>query len=202
MTPPHPADQYYVPPVPDDFRQGDIYRDVLHLMRSTPDFEVLRTFLAKGGRTQVFLHDEKDPPKGGFHWDSKESVAAEGQLAMAIILTHDCEIENADSKEHRLIGLVRPLDRLNPDDRTVIVEGRHFGRMYLPSWHEVGMPESYLDLRRFTTLRGDALPDKLRIASMTDLGRDILQAAIIRYLTEMYRGEPPPGGPIPIPAEA
>ena len=67
------------------------------------------------------------------------------------------------------------------------MQGLHIGRLYLPAWEEVGLPESYVDLRRFTTQRGDALPNEGRIASMTDFGRDVLQAAIIRYLTEMYR---------------
>jgi len=188
ISPQHPADQYYVLPIHGDFRQGDIYCDVPHIMLSKPGFEVLRTFQAKGGRTQVFLHDENNPPRDGFHWESKECVAAEGQLGKAIVLTHDCEIENADSREHRLVGLLRPLDRLDARDREIIIQGLHFGRFYLPAWHDVGLPESYLDLRRITTLRKDALPDQLRIASMTDFGREILQAAIIRYLTEMYRG--------------
>ena len=189
MTSPQgPAGRYYTAPVPRDFRQGDIYRDVLHIMLTEPEFAVLRTFQAKGGRTQVFLHGPGNPPKDGFHWESKERVVAEGQLRMAIVLTHDCEIENADSREHRLIGLLRPLDRLGSGDQEIIIQGRHFGRLYLPAWSEVGLPESYLDLRRITTLRNDALPGENRIASMADFGRELLQAAIIRYLTEMYRG--------------
>jgi hypothetical protein len=183
------AELYYVAPAPGDFRQGDIYRDVLHIMLSLPGFQVLRTREAPGGRTQVFLHTETNPPRDGFRWESKERVEAEGQLALGIVLTHDCEIENPDSRHHRLVGLVRPLDRLDARDQEIIVQNRHYGRLYLPAWADVGLSESYLDLRRITTLRRDALPDDHRIASMTDLGREILQAAIIRYLTEMYRGQ-------------
>ena len=142
----------------------------------------------------MFLHGEDSPPREGFKWESKERVVAEGQLAMAIVLTHDCEIENPDSRQHRLVGLLRLFDRLGDRDKGIILENRHFGRLYLPSWPEVGLPESYLDLRRITTLRGDALPDSHRIASMTDFGREVLQFAIIRYLTEMYRD---PDAPFP-----
>jgi len=158
-------------------------------MLSRPGFSVLRTWQGKGGRPGVFLHDEANPPKDGFKWDSKERVEAEGQLALGIVVTHDCEIENPDSRHHRLVGLVRPLDRLDVRDQEIIVQNRHYGRLYLPAWAEVGLPESYLDLRRITTFRRDALPDDHRIASMTDFGRQALQDAVIRYLTEMYRGQ-------------
>lgn len=184
----NPATLYYTAAIPDDFRQGDIYSEVLHVMLSEPGFQVLRMFQGRGGRTTVSMHNEGNAPHGGFKWDdSKELVQAEGQLAMAVVLTHDCEIENPDSRQHRLVGILRSLDRLSDSDREVILEGRHFGRLYLPSWPDVGLPESYLDLRRITTLRGDALPEAQRIASMTDFGREVLQRAIIRYLTEKYR---------------
>jgi hypothetical protein len=106
---------------------------------------------------------------------------------MFVVLTHDCEIENDDNKEHRLIGLLRQLDNLSDPDKQVVVAGDHYGRLYLPSWHEVGLTETYLDLRRITTLRHSALVAADRVASMTDLGREVLQRATIRYLTEMHR---------------
>ncbi len=137
----------------------------------------------------VSLHDEARPPEGGFWWESrgKEHVQAEGQLGSAIVLTHDCEIENDDSRHHRLIGLLRALDQLNDRDKDIIVQGSHYGRLYLPPWPDVGLAESYLDLRRITTIRQDALPENHRIASMTDFGRELVQRSIIRYLTEMHR---------------
>ena len=182
-----PDEYYYVLPTLGDFRQGDIYRDCLHLMLSQSGYRVLRERPAAQGRTQVFLHGEENPPKDGFRWDSKENVAAEGQLAMCVVLTHDCETENADNRNHRLIGLVRPLELLPTSDRQIVVQNRNYARLYLPAWHAQGIPESYLDLRRITTIRRDALPEDKRIASMTDGGREILQKAIIRYLTNQYR---------------
>lgn len=183
------ASRYYVTPVVGDFRQGDIYATALHLMLTGPDVEVLRgPFSAKGGKQAMYLHTLAAPPVGGFNWTEKERVAADGQISTCIVLTHDCEIENSDNKEHRLIGIVRELDRLSDADRDVIVRNEHFGRMYLPSWHAVGLSESYVDLRRITTVRGAAtLPEADRIASMTDLGRELLQDAVIRYLTEQHR---------------
>lgn len=158
-------------------------------MLSTPGYEVVRTRQARGGRVEAFLHGQDNPPKDGFKWDDKEATLAEGQLRWGVVLTHDCEIENEDNKRHRLLGLLRPLDALRPEDQEVIVGGHHYGRLYLPAWDEVGLPESYADLRRITTLRLDALPGDQRVCSMSDFGREVLQKAIIRYLTEQMRGD-------------
>ncbi|MDP9236712.1 MAG: hypothetical protein M3P30_04815 [Chloroflexota bacterium] len=186
MTDPPSAEDYYVTPIEGDFRQGDIYTDTLHLVLSEPGWIVAREFSAKGGRTQLFTHTPDDPPKSPLTWE-KERVIAEGQLGMAIVLTHDCEIAHDDSRSHRLVGLVRPLGTLTPTDAAVIVSGAHLGRLYIPAWTSVGLPESYLDLRRITTLREDALPLGNRIASMSDYGRRVLQVAVIRYITELHR---------------
>lgn len=133
------------------------------------------------------LHGPENPPQGGFKWPNKDDVRAEGQVTWGIVITHDCEIENDDSRHQRLVGLIRSLASLNDSDKATIVSGRHFGRLYLPAWDEVNFPESYLDLRRITTLRQDALPSDNRVASLTDFGREVLQAGVIRYLTEKYR---------------
>lgn len=188
-SPQNPVTLYYTTPIPGDFRQGDIYRDVLQIALSASGFRVLRPFTASGGREAMRVHGPEDEPQGGFRWGSKEQVQADGQLGLAVVLTHDCEIENDDSSHHRLIGLLRPLDPLSAQEKDTVIEGRHIGRLYVPSWHDVGLPESYLDLRRITTVRQNALPDDHRIASMTDFGRTVLQRAIIQYLTEMYRDD-------------
>ena len=162
-------------------------------MLSEPGFIVLREITIRGGRRAFLPHDADDPPAGGFTWESKESVRAEGQVGLAVILTHDCEIENPDSREHRLMAVVRPLLNLSPSDREIVRGNRHFGRMWLPAWDAVELPESYVDFRRITTLRKDALPHDHRIASMTDVGRELLQKFTIRYLTEQERVLPEAG---------
>jgi hypothetical protein len=186
---------YFTEPIPDDFRQGDVYHDVLHLMFSGADVQVVRSWTGKGGRTQTSLHGRDKPTAGGFKWDPKETVTAEGQLTWGIVLTHDCDLQNDDDKSHRLIALMRPFDTLNEDSQAQILAAKNMGRFYLPPWEEVGLPETYVDLRRWTTLREDALPPTHRVASMTDGGRQLLHAALIRYLAEMDR----PGLPAPIP---
>jgi len=159
-------------------------------MRTGSGYSVLRSFTGKGGRVSYSLHDADNPPKDGFKWDGKEVVAGDGQLAFGIVLTHDCEIENDDRREHRLMGLMRPLAMLSSRDQDIIVGGGYYGRMYLPNWPEVGLDESYVDFRRITTVRGEALPDADRIASLTDWAREALQFGLIRYLTSHNREDP------------
>ena len=172
----------YTLPTEADFRQGDIYRDVVSLSLTVDVPPVLRSF-QKAGRTVVTMHGPDNPPKGGFRWE-KESVQAIAKRAFAIVITHDCEIENDDEEHYRHVALIRPLSGVaNPADRQTIVEGRYIGRLYLPPFPSVNLPESYLDLRAITTLRRAALPPALRVISLTDHGRDWLQAGLIRYFT-------------------
>jgi len=134
------------------------------------------------------IHDETNPPQGGFHWETRETVAADAQVAFGIVLTHDCEIENDDRRAHRLIAILRPLAPLNEEDRDIIRRDEHYGRLWLPAWEQVGVEEMYVDFRRITTVRLQGLPpDANRIASLTDFGREVLQYAMIRYLTAMHR---------------
>lgn len=86
--------------------------------------------------------------------------------------------------------MMRPLSALNENDRGIIRRDEHYGRLWLPAWAEVGLEEMYVDFRRITTVRLDGLPSAdNRIASLTDFGREVLQYAMIRYLTAMYRGD-------------
>jgi hypothetical protein len=176
----------YQTPDPNDFRQGDIYRDIVSLTLTSNDPGVLRTF-EKGGYTRVNLHTLQRPPQDGFHWDRRpELVSAEGKKAHAIVLTHDCEIENEDEERYRQVALIRPLADISDEDaRLTIISGGHIGRLYLPSEPSVGFPESYVDLRAVTTFRRGALPPELRVVSLTDYGRRWLQSALVAYFTEL-----------------
>jgi hypothetical protein len=156
-------------------------------MLSTAQIDVIREWSGKGGRRQAMLHSPDDPPAGGFRWDPKEAVVAEGQLSWGIVLTHDCDLLHPDSKSHRLVALMRPFDALSKESQTRVLAGEQMAMFYLPPWQELALPETYVDLRRWTTLREDALPDGNRVAGLTDRGRDLLRAAIVRYLAEMVR---------------
>jgi hypothetical protein len=174
--------ELYATPIPDDYRQGDIYHDVISLSVITDTPAVLRTF-QRGNRTVVTMHHSHNPPAGGFRWQ-RESVEAIGKKAFAIVLTHDCEIDNDDDEHYRQVALIRPLSVISePADRQTIVEGGHIGRLYLPPYPP-DFPESYIDLRAITTLRRAALPPALRLVSLTDHGRKWLQSGLMRYFTE------------------
>lgn len=179
-------DQIYSEPIAGDFRQGDIFRDTLSLWLADPDPPALRPRTGKGGLTNYSPHSMASPPPGGFRWQDREYVLAEAKMALAIVLTHDCEIENDENERYRQVALIRPLMGVpDPDDRQVIVEGRNLGRLYLPAQDRIGLPESYVDFRAITTLRRAALHTDRRIAGLSDYGRTVLQAAIIGYFTEL-----------------
>jgi len=176
----------YQSPEPGDFRQGDIYRDIISLSLTTNDPGVLRTF-QRPNRTIVSLHTPEFPPRDGFHWEVRpEVVAAEGKKAYAIVLTHDCEIENEDEEGFRQVALIRPLAAIHDEvARLTIAAGDHIGRLYLPSEPSVAFPESYADLRALTTFRRGALRPDLRVLGLTDYGRRWLQSALVAYFSEL-----------------
>jgi hypothetical protein len=114
-------------------------------------------------------------------------------MTFAIVLTHDCEIENEGRERYRQLAIVRLFSGLQTDqDRRAVIEGRHNGKLYLPECADVGLPEAYVDLRAISTLRRGGLDPTKRILSMSDYGRDALQTAVLRYFTEQSTDEAAP----------
>jgi len=176
-------DDLYAEPEPDDFRQGDIFSESLSIWTEDPRPPALRQADTKSRRL-FSVHGHDDPPNGGFRWDA-EVVPVKAKLGLVIVLTHDCEIENGGNYRYRQVAVIRPFEALiDAGDRLAVIEGRHNGKLYLPECLEVGLPESYVDLRTITTSRRDGLDPGRRILSLSDYGRDALQTAILRYFTE------------------
>jgi len=189
------VEDFYAQPVDGDFRQGDIFRDTVSIWASAADPPVIRESTGKSNRTNLSLHYAGNPPRDGFRWTVKERVATEAKRGLAIVLTHDCEIENEDDERYRQVALIRPLSAVtSAEHRLVIVEGRHFGRLYLPAHPDGIFPDSYVDLRSITTLRRHGLDPARRVAGLSDFGRSVLWGKVIGYFTEL---SPPEGDRTP-----
>jgi len=107
--------------------QGDIYRAVPSIHLSSRPVFVTRLYKEKKGRVLHGVHSEDGPePQGGYRWapDQGESVIAKGFMGMAIVLTHDCEIEN--DPDHRLVAEIRPITEIQEAHRADIMAMHHW----------------------------------------------------------------------------
>lgn len=109
-----------------------------------------------------------------------QTVVVTGVVTHAVLLTHDCEIDKDNT--YRTVALVRPFSTLPGEAVDGIRRGKRYRFFYLaPQQMAPAIIESYLDLRRVTTVRADWLARAERVASMTSLVRDALRGALVRY---------------------
>jgi hypothetical protein len=117
------------------------------------------------------------------HDDQMHQANARGVRAAGIVLTHDCEIDKDDRERASiLVGLVRPLAGIREVDRDGIRQNTRHRAFYLPANTHVGQ-ESYVDLRRITSVRRAALEQLVRNAAMSEDGRLMLQEHLFRFFT-------------------
>jgi hypothetical protein len=98
----------------------------------------------------------------------------------AVVLTHDCELDNAPERAPILLGLVRPLENMTDEILESFRQNTRNRSLYLPA--EGGLDrESFLDLRRKTSVRRSILPDLDVAASMNEDGRLMLREQLFRF---------------------
>lgn len=161
--------------------QGDIYANVpsIHL-RSRP-ISVTRPFKETDKGVLVGVHKEEgnNPPKDGYMWAEQggETVLAKGFMGMAVVISHDCEIEN--DPDHRLVAMIRLITEIQPAHRVDIMGMRHWAAFPLLAQTEPpAMEESFVDFRRITSLRPEALRSEDRIARLAPA---VLDAMRLRF---------------------
>jgi hypothetical protein len=186
------ADPFYRPADP-TVCQGDIFDGVPHLFLSPPLLALRKVTLA-GGREAFGFYEYPPPaedapggpkgkalPGGPFRFNSPkgEQAGASCQVTRAIVLNHDCDIEN--EPEHRLVALVRPLGPVPPEHQEIIRRNQNFNYFHLPAG--AGLPEAYVDFRRLTSLAPAFLTNAQRLTSLTVEAVRALQAQLFRFLT-------------------
>jgi hypothetical protein len=188
-------------PVEPEILQGDIFRSVPHLFLKPPLRAVRGPITLSKGRTAYGLYshplpgaaDPAESPKvgGPFHFDEGEQVSVDCCVTRAIILNHDCYIEN--EPEHRHVALIRPLRVVtNPDHRQVIQQNRNFSYFHLPPGGGE-LEEAYVDFRRITSLAPEFLSAQDRLAALTEEAVAALQAQLFRYFTHRVLSLDEPG---------
>ena|GEM_PF-4208594 len=173
--------------------QGDILSGVPHLFL-TGELTEVRNNTFPGGQPGLKRYryiakptqDEQDAglvPPGGYRIATPEGapVVANGQFSNAIMLTYGCDIDH--NPRHRMVALVRPLAQINDEgQRNRIRNNSNLYSFHLPAYSE-GLEESFVDLRRITSMHPDAVDRCRRVVSLSDTGIAAFFTQFFRFLT-------------------
>ncbi len=146
--------------------------------------------------------------QGDFRWELGDGervalkaykVRSDDYAGLGLILTHDCEVEH-DKSHHVVVAMVRPLTDLQdvknvvdgkeePSDRERVLAGTNRASLYLPGEGYAGLGDLFVDFRRLTAYRQEALRESDKVASMSELFRTRLNVAFYRFLFRHLPGE-------------
>jgi hypothetical protein len=199
------AEPLYLPPSKEDaLLQGDIYKKVPIMWIGERPLLVARHAMTKVGREFYSVHKEfvgesrhpaGDAPKKGFRWtnrDTPELLLVPAVLSIAMVMTHDCEIEN--DPDHRVLAMIRPITDLEPDYRKKCLAHERVDMFPLEAQEEApSMVTSFVDFRKFSPLRSGALePPAERYASASEVLRKAVARAYWNYLHHPFQAPRPP----------
>jgi hypothetical protein len=185
---------YYVEAT-SELLQGDVYLKVPSIDLPGRPVAVARPYRPTGDRPLHAVHTEDGlEPQGGFKWRTDqggEKVIARGFMGMAVVLTHDCEIEN--DPDHRLVAMIRSITDIQEAHRASIMAGDNWAAFPLRAQSEApAMTDSFVDFRRITSIRPEVLLDADRYARLAPLVLDAMRTRFWYFLNR--RIVEPPGG--------
>jgi hypothetical protein len=163
--------------------QGDIVSGVPHLyLRTSVHALRKKSVRGEGELYASFPYPGDDQPAGGFRFQEPEGdeTSATCQVANAMVLSHDCDIEN--DRKHRLVALIRPLAGVPHNGQEIIREYANFSYFYLPELPGV-LQESYVDFRRITSLRPQLVDTVPRLAALAEATINRLHLHFFLFLT-------------------
>jgi hypothetical protein len=186
-----PGDAYYRDPE-HEIGQGDIFAEIPHAYAREP-IQVVREAKSKGKHRIYGLYpypsqegQEPDAPGRsvlGGHLDlvRGEMAAVFCQVSCAVVLNHDCDIENEPA--HRLVALIYPMARIhNAAHRLVIQNNQNYTRFYLPAGKDFPEP-SYVDFRRISSIHADFLTSSNRATRLSEAFMGALFRQFFLFLT-------------------
>jgi hypothetical protein len=111
---------------------------------------------------------------------------------MAMVMTHDCEIDN--DPDLRLVAMIRPLTAVDADHRATVMSLGVWPYFPLAEQAEPPVMEaSFVDFRRVTTVSGAALRDDDRYASLSDVLREAIAERFWQFLFRRVLADEGPG---------
>ena len=174
-----------------DLLQGDIFDEVPYVYIDARPLKIARPFKqGAGGRHLYAIHDEyRDDPRDGYRWTNRQNpelIVARAQRGPAVVLTHDCELEN--EPDYRHVAPIRLMTELLPEYQERCRAGERWDAFPLARQGEApAIIESFVDFKKITTMRPSALDASVKIASMSEELRKALSAAYWNYLHHAYQ---------------
>jgi len=184
------TDRLYLPPNGAEILQGDIFDQMPSVYVESRPLLVGRRWKQDDTRDIWQVHREDGPgPNGGFKWrmdqGGESGMLVHAHLGMAIVLSHDCEIEN--DRSARTLAMIRPIGQLKEAAQEALFSGRPGDGFYaiFPLERQTDDPKlerSFVDFRRLTTMRPDVLAASRRIASLSEELRSAVAQSFKLYL--------------------
>jgi hypothetical protein len=183
-------DRLYLPPIGNDILQGDIIDDVPSVFVRPGPLRVARFHKDLGHHLLWSIHTDANPPKDGMKLSMDlegEELLVHGYRGLAMMLTHECEIENDDRA--RTVAMIRPASQLNPETVAQLFSGSideaYYSRFPLEAQEEhPTMERSFVDFMRLTTVDPKVLDECRRVASLPD---ELKHAVAARFKDFLFR---------------
>jgi hypothetical protein len=177
---------WWLPELNPSLSQGDIIR-VLPVWIPAP------SLIALDKRTFPIHSDEPTSAQKRTAWvESAEPkiddsgfghYLARTRLHVAIVLTHDCQLDK-DTKRARIqLAATADVDGLNAEERTKVMNQGSLSKLVLPDVPLLGSTY-YADLRILFTVDKRLIVNSMRAASMTEEAKFRLQTQIVAYFTD------------------
>jgi hypothetical protein len=119
--------------------------------------------------------------------ETKTRALARCRIAMAILLTHDCEIDKPHVKNW-VVNPVVPISEIPGTAHSDLRKNKILNLVHLSPYRDV-LPESVIVLGYTTTLAREFIDPSRRIVSLSDTGRHALYGQYIRWLTRWKLSE-------------
>jgi len=168
---------------PRGLSQGDILRDVPVGAAWAPLVFLGKDAWTRHGTTKVY-YPRRDVFEQFSAGDPSGLYIAKGRVCRALVITHNCDLDDAGDTERILVAPIWPLSFIaDPADRQRIRNGER--RTYVSLRDVPGVGDCYAELRSIAPVDRRFFAAPQRECSMTDEALVLLRMQLIDYFTRL-----------------
>ena len=162
----------------DGLSQGDVVGAVPFVNSVAPP-AMLKKATGKGG-AETWV-PTADPPKKS----ANPYYLSEGREALALVVSHGCELDEETARPRVLVAPVRGVHTLSETARERLLEQQ--SRRMVPLPDLPGHGTCFADLRLIMSISRELIPDESRLASMSETGVKRLQVQLAVFFARFDR---------------